>query len=261
MTVGIWHRNMVGWMLVAVLLPVAAALLVEQGGAAALRFGVALATILVWQLVFLIARAQPLSPIALVTAFAVALLASGTTEIWQIVLAVSFGTVIGEQIFGGWGRNFIHAGVIALAFLYFAFPEVPHAGTGTLVALSVVPGALLLLLTGILSWRVLIGAGLGLVLLTLALGQDPAAPFLQGSLVFGLIFLVGDPVASASTRSGRWLYGALAGALIALLGWADVGIAAPQALVFAALLAAIFAPLIDAGVIAMTTRQWREHDA
>ncbi|WP_051213387.1 RnfABCDGE type electron transport complex subunit D [Maritalea myrionectae] len=261
MTTGIWQRNMVSWMLVVALLPVAAALWIEQDGAALLRFGVALVTILIWQAVFLIARAQPLSPIAVVTAFAVALLASGITEAWQIVLAVSFGTVVGEQIFGGWGRNFIHAGVVALAFLYFAFPEVAHQGTGIWVAISVLPGAALLLLTGILSGRVMIGAVVGLVVVTLVMGADPGAPFLQGSLVFGMVFLVADPVCSASTRGGRWLYGGLAGALIALLGWADVGIAAPQAVVFAALLAAIFAPLIDAGIIAATTKQWREHNA
>nr|WP_255768914.1 RnfABCDGE type electron transport complex subunit D [Maritalea mediterranea] len=252
---------MVAWLLVAALLPAAAAVLVEQGGIAAARFGVALATLLFWQGVFMIVRAQPFSPIALVTAFAVSLLASGTTELWQIVLAASFGAVIGEQIFGGWGRNFIPAGVVAPAFLYFAFPEVSHAGTGALVTLALAPGALILLVTGILSWRVLVGALIGLVLLTMVFGHAPAAPFMQGSLIFGLIFLVGDPVCAASTRGGGWLYGALAGGLIALLGWADVGIGAPQAVVFAALLAAIFAPLIDAGIIAMTTKQWSPHNA
>lgn len=254
---GIWHRDTVSWIIVSAMLPVVVAASLDLGFATMQRFGVALAVISFWQGVFLFTRAQPLSPIALVTAFAVAVLASGTTEMWQIVLAASFGTVMGEQIFGGWGRNVVHAGVVTLAFSYFAFPEVLHTGTGPLVAVAAGFGALLLLVMGVLSWRIAVAATMGLVLATFALGQDPAAPFLEGSLVFGLVFLIGDPVASASTRVGRWAYGALAGALVAIFGWADAGIDAPQAVVFATLLASLFAPLLDAAAIAVATRKWR----
>ncbi len=254
---GIWHRDTVAWIIVAALLPAMVSANLDLGFATMQRFGVALAVIGFWQGVFLFTRAQPLSPIALVTAFAVATLASGTTEMWQIVLAASFGTVIGEQIFGGWGRNVVNAGVVTLAFSYFAFPEVLHTGTGPLVAVAAGLGALLLLVTGVLSWRIAVAAPVGLVLATLALGQDPAAPFLEGSVVFGLVFLVGDPVASASTRMGRWAYGLLAGGLVAVFGWADAGIDAPQAVVFAALLASLFAPLLDAAAVGVATRKWR----
>ncbi|WP_297112962.1 RnfABCDGE type electron transport complex subunit D [uncultured Devosia sp.] len=254
---GIWHRDTVSWIIVAAMLPAAVAASLDLGLATMQRFGVALAVIGFWQGVFLFTRAQPLSPIALVTAIAVAILASGATEMWQIVLAASFGTVIGEQIFGGWGRNVVNAGVVTLAFLYFAFPEVLHSGTSPLVAVAAGLAALLLLVTGVLSWRIAVAAPVGLVLATLALGQDPAAPFLEGSLVLGLVFLIGDPVTSASTRMGRLAYGALAGALVAIFGWADAGIGAPQAVVFAALLASLFAPLLDAAAIAVATRKWR----
>ena len=233
MIAGLWHRDVVGWMIVAALLPVAAVALVEQGASMVFGFGIALVVIALWQVVFLITRAQPLSPIALVTAFAVALLAPGTMEAWQLVIAVTFGSVIGEQIFGGWGRNLLHAGVVTLSFLYFAFPEIQHPGTSAFVALAVLPGALLLMATGIVSWQMIFASIAGLVGVTLALGQDVVAPFLEGSLIFGLVFLGGDPVTSAATRGGRWIYGFLCGALIALFGWADTGIAAPQAVVFA----------------------------
>ncbi|WP_196258056.1 RnfABCDGE type electron transport complex subunit D [Pelagibacterium limicola] len=260
MIAGVWQRDTIGWVILAATLPVAGAAFIELGPAALWRGGLVLAVILVWQIVFLFTRAQPLTPIAFVTALSVALLAPGLQDPWQLALAVSFGVVIGEQVFGGWGRNVISAGVATLAFIYFGFPETLHAGTGPLVAAAVLPGGLMLIVTGIVSWQVIVSAVLGLSAVSLALGEDPLAFAVQGSLVFGLIYLVGDPVASAATRGGRWVYGALAGALTALFGWVDIGIDMPQAIVFAALLASLFAPLIDAGAVAVQTASWRRRN-
>jgi len=257
---GLWDRDMVAWIIVAGLVPIAVAAVAEFGPDFVWRFGVALAVILIWQAIFLLLRAQPISAMAITTAFAVALLAPGTTEIWHLVLAVSFGSVIGEQVFGGWGRNFIHAAVATLAFLFFGFPETVHAGASQLVAVSTIPAALLLVVFGIVSWQVLLAAMLALLAVTLLLGQAPSELILHGSLAFGLLILVCDPVAAASTRQGRWIYGALAGGLAALFGWTDSGIGSPQAIVFAALLASVFAPLIDATVIALVSRRWRRHN-
>ena len=55
--------------------------------------------------------------------------------------------------------------------------------------------------------------------------------------------LLGDPVASASTRVGRLMYGALGGGLVCL--FLANAVAAPNSAVFAVLIAQIFAPLID----------------
>lgn len=254
---GVWHRDTIGWVLAASVLP-AALVAVGDGGAETLwRLALSLAVIVFWQGVFFVSRAQPVSPIAIVTAVAVTLLAPGTVADWQLVLALSFGTVLGEQIFGGWGRNVINAAVAALAFLYFAFPETHHPGFGPALGLAVVPAALLLVATGIVSWQVLAAAVAGVIAATLLIGADPLVLIQQGSLAFGLVFLVADPVASAATRGGRWAYGLLAGGLVALFGWGDSGIDAPHAVVFAALLASLFAPLIDAAVITMKTQTRR----
>lgn len=246
---GVWHRDTVAWLMVAAVLPSAAVAVTEGGTAAVLRMLVSLAVIWGWQAVFLFARAQPVSPIAIVTAVAIAVMAPGELALWQIVLAVSFGTVMGEQIFGGWGRNIVNAGVATLAFLFFAFPQTLHEGAGPLMAVAALMGALMLTVAGILAWQVLLAAIAGLVAVTLLLGADAGVLAAQGSLAFGLVFLVGDPVASAATRPGRWVYGLLAGGLAALFGWADAGIGAPQAVVLAALLASLFAPLIDSAVL------------
>ncbi|WP_164730415.1 RnfABCDGE type electron transport complex subunit D [Pelagibacterium montanilacus] len=250
---GLYHRDTVGWLIAAAVLPVLAATVVEQGVPALERMGLTLVVVLVWQAVFLWVRAQPASATALVTAIAVGVLAPGDFAVWQIVLAVSFGTVIGEQIFGGWGRNIINVGVATLAFLYFAFPETLHEGAGPLVAAACIPGALLLLATGILAPAVLLASAVGAGVVTLGLDQNPVELVVNGSLVFGLVFLVCDPVASAATRGGRWVFGLLAGGLIALFAFADAGSDVPHAVVFAALLASLFAPLIDAAVIALSS--------
>lgn len=257
MTAGLWHRGTIAWIMVAAILP-AAVVAVSEGGLPVLwHMVVTLAVIWGWQAVFLIMRAQPVSPIAIVTAVAVTIMAPGDVALWQLVLAVTFGTVIGEQVFGGWGRNIINAAVATLAFLYFAFPETVHSGAGLTMVLATVPAALLLVVTGIASWRLLVAALAGLFGVTWLLGGDPALVAVQGSLAFGLVFLLADPVTSCGTRAGRVFYGLLGGGLTALFGWADTGIDTPVAAVFGALLASLFAPLIDTAVIAATARKWR----
>lgn len=72
---------------------------------------------------------------------------------------------------------------------------------------------------------------------------DPLRALLSGSLLFGMFFCATDPIsASQTTNGGRWIYGALIGALTALIrtfsSW-------PEAITFAILLANMFAPLLD----------------
>jgi Na+-transporting NADH:ubiquinone oxidoreductase subunit B len=254
---GVWSRETIAWIFVGSLLPVLAALLIEQGMDAGQRILVSLAIIAVWQLVFLATRKQPLSPTGIVTAVAVTVLAPGEAALWQLALALSFGTVIGELVFGGWGRNVLSSAVVTLAFLYFGFPEVQHPPAGSMIALAGGLSAILLLATGIISWRVLAGAVLVLLAFAAPLGADITGLALGGSLVFGLVFLTCDPVASAATNPGRWVYGALTGGLAALFGWTGDGYGAPQTVVFATLVASLFAPLIDHAVIAIGIRQRR----
>lgn len=254
---GVWHRDTISWLMAAAAIPAAAAAIGTFGIVALAHMAIAMFVIIFWQLVFLWTRAQPVSPIAIVTAIAVGVLAPGEFSAWQIVLAVSFGTVIGEQIFGGWGRNIINAGTVTLAFLYFAFPQTPHPGGDLLLGLSVVPGALMLLVTGILSWQLLLAAVACAIAVSFGLGGAPDVMFSQGTVVFGLVFLAADPVASSATRSGRWIYGALVGATLALFGWTSAGFDGPKAIVFASLVSSLFAPLIDTAVIAATARLWR----
>src|SRR5690606_2301453 len=105
---GVWHRDTISWLIAAAALPTAAAAIGTFGLVALWHMVLALIVALFWQVIFLWTRAQPISPIAIVTAIAIGVLAPGDFAPWQIVLAASFGAVIGEQIFGGWGRNIVN---------------------------------------------------------------------------------------------------------------------------------------------------------
>lgn len=250
MVQGLWARETVALAMLAAALPVGVASAVEGGWAFGATFALALAVLAFWQGVFLFVRAQPATGIGILTALAIALLAPRDLAPWQVMLGVSFGAVIGEQVFGGWGRNIVNTAIASLAFLYFAFPEAPAPEPGWLVALSCVPGAVLLVLFGILAWPIPVGGILGVLAVGLLLEADLSTLWTHGALVYGIVFLAGDPVTSSATPAGRWVYGALTGALAGLFGWATYGIGAAQTVVFATLLASLFAPLIDHTVIA-----------
>lgn len=220
-----------------------------------------------------------------------------TLPLWQAALAAAIGVVIGKEIFGGIGRNFVNPVVVGLAFLYFAYPGslggdaiwVPVAGhqaptpldiatrsglagldtrglTWAALALGRVPGALggtsalaclmgagVLLYTGVASWRVVAGGVTGLLAGVLLLqGLDVGRPIaslpwhwhlVTGGFAFGIVYLATDPVTAATTNPGRWLYGALIGAFVAVIRIANP--AHHDGVVMALLFGNVTAPLID----------------
>lgn len=242
---GLWTHATIGWLVAAALLPPAALLLATGGIEAATRLASALAAAAFWQVVFRLSAGVPFSPSGVVTALALALLAPGGLAPWQIALGASFGIVLADLVFGGWGRNVVSAPATALAFLYLSYPAHPAPEPGTAAALAALASGLLLAATGILSLRIVGAALAAAALILLVAGTAPEQVGASGAFAFGLVFLVADPSAAASTPSGRWAYGGLAGGLAGLLAALGPGIAAPQPIVFAALLAQISAPLID----------------
>ena len=103
MTRGLWDREMVALILIAAMLPVALAWLWYGGIGAALRLVLVLLLAGLWHLIFMLARAQPPSFAGALTALAVAMLAPEELGPIQMVLGISFGAVMAELVFGGWG--------------------------------------------------------------------------------------------------------------------------------------------------------------
>jgi Na+-transporting NADH:ubiquinone oxidoreductase subunit B len=260
-----------------------------------------------WETFFSIVRGHEINEGFLVTGALFPLICPPSLPLWQVALGISFGVVIGKEIFGGTGRNFLNPALTGRAFLFFAYPAqisgnsvwfasgssgttglvvdgftgataLSRAAEGGVAAvtaatswfdafLGIIPGsmgetstlaclfgAVVLVLTGIGSWRiisaVLLGAGFMSLLFSLvgsasnpmfALG--PQWHLVLGGFAFGAVFMATDPVSGAMTEEGQWFYGLLIGTLCILIR--VVNPAFPEGMMLAILFANVFAPLID----------------
>jgi Na+-transporting NADH:ubiquinone oxidoreductase subunit B len=76
----------------------------------------------IWEVIFSIVRKHDVNEGFLVTGMLFPLILPPTIPLWQVALGVSFGVVIGKEIFGGTGMNFLNPALTCRAFLYFAYP-------------------------------------------------------------------------------------------------------------------------------------------
>jgi Na+-transporting NADH:ubiquinone oxidoreductase subunit B len=242
---GIWTHATIGWIVAAALLPPTAVLLLTGGAARAATLAAALIAALAWQGLFRQAAGVPFSPSGAVTAVAIAALGPEGLAPWQAALGASFGIVLADLVFGGWGRNVVAAPAAALAFLFLSFPALAPPAPAAAMALAAAASGAILLVLGVISGRVVLAALAGAAAVPVVAGTPAVALAGAGALAFGVVFLVADPVAAAAMPAGRWLYGGLAGLLAGLFAALGPGPEAPQPIVFAALLAQVFAPLLD----------------
>ena len=75
-----------------------------------------------WEIVFAVKRKHAISEGLFVTAMLFPLTLPPTTPLWMAALGITFGIVIGKEIFGGTGRNFLNPALTGRAFLFFAYP-------------------------------------------------------------------------------------------------------------------------------------------
>ena len=141
--------------------------------------------------------------------------------------------------------------------MFFGF--IPGS-VGETSTVAVLIGAVILILTKIGSWRIMIATMLGMIFTSLLLNQlgkiegtgpmldiTPAYHFVMGSFAFGMVFMATDPVSSAQTNKGRWLYGLLIGFMVVIIRC--INPAYPEGMMLAILFANAFAPLIDYNVL------------
>lgn len=257
---GKWNGPLIIAATIAALLPPLAAAIHDRGMTLLVSLALAAAVALLWQLTFEWVRGRPHTGSWAAIAIAFTVMLPPALPYWQLGLAVTFGIVLAEQVFGGWGRNFLNPATVAVAFLLFSFPTaVAGPGSMALAIASAVSGAALLA-AGLVSWRIIAGFAIAATAVTFISTGSLGENWIPGGyVVFGLMFLVCDPVSAASTNAGRWAHGALAGSLLVILGQAGSGSESVKAVVFAALLANLFAPLIDRIVIEFHVRRrsWR----
>ena len=125
--------------------------------------------------------------------------------------------------------------------------------TSTLMALA---GALILIATGVGSWKIIVSAfagafAMGAVFNLIGANEfmniPPHYHWVMGGLAFGAVFMATDPVSAAQTETGKWIYGTLIGALTVLIR--VVNPAYPEGIMLAVLFMNVFAPLIDFYVV------------
>ena len=75
-----------------------------------------------WEVLFATVRKHEINEGFFVTSILFALIVPPTIPLWQVALGISFGVVIGKEVFGGTGKNFLNPALTGRAFLFFAYP-------------------------------------------------------------------------------------------------------------------------------------------
>ena len=124
---------------------------------------------------------------------------------------------------------------------------------GETSVIAILLGACLLICTGVASWKIMCSSVLGALFvgwLGTAFGATDVPAWYQlllGGFAFGTVFMATDPVTSAQTECGKWIYGFLVGALCITVRLFNPGYA--EGMMLAILLMNTFAPLIDHCVV------------
>lgn len=287
-----------------------------------------------WETLFAIIRRHEINEGFLVTSLLFPLILPPTMPWWQIAIGISFGVVIGKEIFGGVGMNIFNPALVGRAFLFFAYPgqisgnvwvaapasavidgftgATPLAilkeqgvkgfagggannfllsfdlfdgkfswlesflgfipgSMGETSTLACIIGAIVILVTGVASWRIVTGlviavlvTGAGFGLLTPSatnpmLGVPFYWHFVLGGLAFGAVFMATDPVSATFTERGKWIYGFMIGFFIVLIR--ALNPAFPESVMLAILFMNVFAPLIDYFVLQGYVKRRAARDA
>ena len=124
-------------------------------------------------------------------------------------------------------------------------------GETSVIAIAI--GAVILLWTGIASWRTMLSVFVGGAVAAYtfeALGMTPIAWYehiVLGGFCFGAVFMATDPVTSARTQCGQYWYGAIIGIMAVIIRVMNPGY--PEGMMLAILFMNMFAPLIDYCVV------------
>ena len=127
---------------------------------------------------------------------------------------------------------------------------------GETSVLAILLGAVILIWTGIGSWKTILSVFVGgafmaaifnLIGTTAAMNVSPLDHLLLGGFAFGAVFMATDPVTSARTETGKYIYGFLIGFMAIFIRVLNPGY--PEKMMLAILLLNVFAPLIDFYVV------------
>lgn len=247
-----------------------------------------------WEVLFAIVRKHEINEGFFVTSILFPLILPPTIPLWQVAVGISFGVVVGKEVFGGVGMNILNPALTARAFLFFAYPaqisgdkvwiavdsvskatplsQLAQSGVnaginlkdaflgfipgaiGETSTIAILIGAVILIITGIGSWKIMAGVFSGMIGMSLLFnfigsstnpmfGVNPLIHFVLGGFAFGTVFMATDPVTASMTEKGKFIYGLLIGLLVILVR--VVNPAYPEGMMLAILFGNITASIID----------------
>lgn len=143
-----------------------------------------------------------------------------------------------------------HVTMASMSDMFFGF--IPGSiGETSVIAIAL--GAILLLWTGIASWKIMLSvfvSGIAMALIFTATGSS-TIPWYEhlvlGGFCFGAVFMATDPVTSARTEIGKWIYGFFIGAMTIIVRVMNPGY--PEGMMLAIFFGNMLAPLIDYCVV------------
>ena len=172
------------------------------------------------------------------------------SEVW---ISLRNGESLVDGVTGATPLAYANEGLAAVNNAGFSawdlFAGTVPGSVGETSVIAILIGAALLIWTGVASWKIMISS-VGGALLVGWLGNICGATdipawyqLIMGGFAFGTVFMATDPVTSAQTECGKWIYGFLVGALCVVVRLFNPGYA--EGMMLAILLMNTFAPLID----------------
>lgn len=176
---------------------------------------------------------------------------SGATPLSIGANAVNSGENVVAAL-GSYGSGWAD-GLFDFSNLFFGFMPGCIGETSTLMSLV---GAIILIVTGVGSWKIIVSVFAGAYVMGLGMNLIGANEFMLmpahyhlviGGLAFGAVFMATDPVSAAHTERGKWAYGIMIGVLTVIIRVLNP--AYPEGIMLAILFMNVFAPLIDYFVV------------
>ncbi len=186
----------------------------------------------------------------------------------EIADGAQLDAISGETILGGLaqGKEMLGSAAEASYSLSDAFFGFIPGSVGETSALLILLGGLFLIFTKIGSWRIMVSAILGTLIMGLIFNGVTSAGWIAesskfyalmnlefwkhlivGGIAFGIVFMATDPVTASQTNKGKWIYGFLIGFISILIRVFNP--AYPEGVFLAILLMNVFAPTIDHYVV------------
>ena len=173
---------------------------------------------------------------------------SGATILAYGAEAASNGTSMMQLASSHW-----YAGMFDFWNMFIGIIPGSIGETSTLMCIL---GAVILITTGVGSWKIILSVVLGTLFMGVIFNLAGTNSFMQmpphyhlvaGGLAFGAVYMATDPVSASHTELGKWIYGFLIGVITVLIR--VINPAYPEGIMLAILFMNVFAPLIDFYVV------------